>query len=739
MAEFQSVTQSLPLIQVQSVEVEYSPAILDSIPHVPKNRTETESAQKIQRRTINADSPSRRESGIEFLKTSSPSFFLTKRMAARTGQMINYNNPEGARALARKSFLGQDLKVFIGTANLGNKMPPPTAIDDDYVDHSEEGKLSDWIPLDGLISAENFESREQFDIMVLGLQESKYKVTKKRRRSVKKKTSEKSDEGANDDEVVALDHLGLSKSYSDDAMSWCSNVSSTVSSFGDQSEEEYMKDAIEYRKSGRSKDSVEDHGFRNESSLTDEVMVQKKWSKDTVHLYNLITSHCPSYMNVVFYLRGEMKLVVLVHNDLHPFVSNIDVAAQNTGLGGISSNKGGIAACIDVKSTRLTFISAHLAAHEGGTYYQTRCQSMTDILNGARVGSMSHLFDASVGSHHCFVLGDLNFRTSFGNDLKHKEKVQKTKKLIKEQNWTSLNAADELAKALFNRHCLTEFITPPCLFPPSFKIERKVGFSYTDQRTPSYTDRILWKSAIGWEEKVHNEEYNCCPYFRTSDHKPVFGTFSLRTNTQFPSIKCPIKCYVKISNIRCRHLNFIDGDETKFAEGSNCCIRFIVDPVSLLKTQNADYSSQEVISQEFPCRSTLKYGNTIELPENIQLELNMRDMSLFTGSSLYCTVLVKDKVVGTVALGLDNICFPHLDTELRTGKEIGNSFISKRGRHIPKSIKVEESLLKNGRMSGKFKCDITVWWYDDRKLSGLGKSRVGWRYKIQKFFDIFRK
>jgi hypothetical protein len=43
----------------------------------------------------------------------------------------------------------------------------------------------------------------------------------------------------------------------------------------------------------------------------------------------------------VDYLRGEMRLFILIRNDIHPEVSDIDYNAKNTGIGDILANKVG--------------------------------------------------------------------------------------------------------------------------------------------------------------------------------------------------------------------------------------------------------------------------------------------------------------------------------------------------------------------------------------------------------------
>jgi hypothetical protein len=64
------------------------------------------------------------------------------------------------------------------------------------------------------------------------------------------------------------------------------------------------------------------------------------------------------------YQRGEMQLVILVHRN-NVAAEVIQVSAQNTGRAGLA-NKGGIVAELLINgTTRISFLTAHLEAHEG--------------------------------------------------------------------------------------------------------------------------------------------------------------------------------------------------------------------------------------------------------------------------------------------------------------------------------------------------------------------------------------
>ena len=143
-------------------------------------------------------------------------------------------------------------------------------------------------------------------------------------------------------------------------------------------------------------------------------------SYDTRIFLELIESRCPSYGIVTSKLRGQMRLIVLAWNGLVEEISNVHVEAENTGIGNFLANKvsvclfliiavmrcevqesdaiflifhlrytvqyiqGGIIVTLDIRGTRLSFMTVHLEAHEGEAHYRGRNRSLVSILEGAR-------------------------------------------------------------------------------------------------------------------------------------------------------------------------------------------------------------------------------------------------------------------------------------------------------------------------------------------------------------------
>ncbi len=252
--------------------------------------------------------------------------------------------------------------------------------------------------------------------------------------------------------------------------------------------------------------------------------------EDTQFLHQMLAKRLPSYTRAVSYQRGQMRLMIFYKRD-EISMNLLSVKAQNTGKGG-RDNKGGIVAECDVDSgTRISFLTAHLEAHEGLEKYKMRCSTLSDIFEGTVSELAKSSCDVSMTSHFTFAMGDLNFRTRLPDyEIGSENHIAEAHKLAKNQDWDALNEHDELMRALRNKECLVGFCTPRCDFPPTFKIERKDGYTYKSNRSPSYTDRILYKANHKLSDRIELKAYGPVDRFTTSDHKPVRGAYEIQRN-----------------------------------------------------------------------------------------------------------------------------------------------------------------------------------------------------------------
>ena len=498
-----------------------------------------------------------------------------------------------------------------------------------------------------------------------------------------------------------------------------------------------------------------------------------EWVGGTKELYEMGDARIGSgYVARVRYQRGEMRLAILVRKELAPLITKVETLAENTGIGGVIANKGGIISTLTIGgTTRLSFLTAHLEAHEGQVHYKNRCSNLAEILSGAKKGSL----DASVTSHHMFVMGDLNFRVALPppegrekwDGAIHRHKVRA---MVDDEEWAALYAADELRGALEKGDCLAGFKTSPCNFHPTFKVHRELGFKYQEKRTPSYTDRILWKSAHGLENDVRPLLYEPVSDYATSDHKPVRGVYSISMKGQ-EIIKCkpgdrrsqlvpagrrkPNNLHIFISDISCQDLS-------RAWEGRQNApyILFVTDPEELVRAERS--TGQKIVdklglggyTERFSQSASTRVRDGFirtrvnkedgENPDwgDAEVHLKVKQVGIdgpedLAGANLYLNVYdlqgfsanEDDYLIGTVALNLQELAKDSDDGDDHASsgyKERKNLFKSIKGTGnsapIFDMIDIDEALVKNGKEKGRLCCTITAWWLNPN-LEGNSLSK----------------
>jgi len=107
-------------------------------------------------------------------------------------------------------------------------------------------------------------------------------------------------------------------------------------------------------------------------------------------------------------------------------------------------------------------------------------------------------------------------------------------KIVKSQNYDSLLEVDQLKTSMKDNRALVGFTEGKIKFGPTFKVQRKEETEYEVSRLPAWCDRILWKSADGYD--VKQLEYNSRPDVSASDHKPVYAIFELNSWNRPPAL-----------------------------------------------------------------------------------------------------------------------------------------------------------------------------------------------------------
>jgi len=596
------------------------------------------------------------------------------------------------------------ITVLVCSANVGNAEPTPSSFgewipDDGNIDRP---LASTKYPVDGAsdVTSALSNSGRKFDIIVLGMQEAAFAVKKSK---VDQQEEDEVENGKN----TPLDDCAGTEGHRSAAYS-PHHIGRKV-----------QKANLVVRQIGL-------HGL----SVRNVPATSSALQYDTKKFQKLIASRCPSYKIMASKLRGEMRLYLLVKIKLSLQITDLVINGENTGIGSIMANKGGIIVTFTLRNTRLSFFTAHLAAHEGEQYYAARNHSIAEIFRGAKTDPNLNFLDAAVLSHHIFVCGDLNYRIRLDDEVSGSSCPQKkeddgangshfaqAKALVEAEDWTTLNDGDELQMALTKKECLCGFKTLPCNFPPTFKVARGEGYQYNEKRTPSYTDRILWKSADGMRDNVLPFLYEPCPDFITSDHKPIRGGFTVKLNKGPSAVaqtetkqrnfsrsmssrggvhNTDYQVNLLISNIKCRTLPAMDS--SALGGKADPYILFVSDPKPLLWNKKGSSRATEA----WPSTKVIYRDLNPIWKHDIHLTLNNNTLDskgdiTLTGAMLHVTVFDEDfssgdDVIGTVSLNLDDLC-DDLDFSCKQHK-------------VGEKKRISRPLLRNGLEQGMFECTV---------------------------------
>ncbi len=168
-------------------------------------------------------------------------------------------------------------------------------------------------------------------------------------------------------------------------------------------------------------------------------------------------------------------------------ISNVRKASVATGIGNVIGNKGGCFVSLTFNETSFCFVGCHLAARE--ERYEQRCTNVQQILQGINAAQPAGL-TPDTWFDHVIWTGDLNFRL-----VADRSDVCKW---AKECNVEQLLQSDQLMLARRECKAFFQWTEPPISFSPSYRFDRgSMEFSEEKMRTPSYCDRVLFKSKAG--------------------------------------------------------------------------------------------------------------------------------------------------------------------------------------------------------------------------------------------------
>lgn len=252
----------------------------------------------------------------------------------------------------------------------------------------------------------------------------------------------------------------------------------------------------------------------------------------------------PSHVLLHSSALGTLHLALYVRRDLIWFCSVPEEASFSVRPGTAFRTKGAVAIAFMLFGTSFLFITSHLTAH--AEKVKERLSDVKKIIRSLDLPKnlpCRHKNKDVTQNFDCvFWCGDLNFRLS-----------QPRAEVV---NWVENQQfplpapykmeMDQLTNSILQGMVFRGFEEGPITFKPTYKYDPGTQMFDTSQkqRTPSYTDRILFKcrqaprrasSLLGGSLPMTTptgapflvcNKYNSVQSVCTSDHKPVWGLFS---------------------------------------------------------------------------------------------------------------------------------------------------------------------------------------------------------------------
>ncbi|KAK3514545.1 hypothetical protein QTP70_021604 [Hemibagrus guttatus] len=237
----------------------------------------------------------------------------------------------------------------------------------------------------------------------------------------------------------------------------------------------------------------------------------------------------PYYVMLYAAAHGVLYLTIFIRRDLIWFCSEVEHASVTTRIISQIKTKGAVGIAFTFFGTSFLFITSHFTSGDSKVY--ERILDYNKIIEALALPRClpdtnpyrSVASDVTTRFDEVFWFGDFNFRLN-----QDRERVEATLNQLAGKNMEALLQHDQLCKEMKEGSIFKGFREAPIHFTPTYKFD--IGCDVYDttpkQRTPSYTDRILFRSRQVDDIKV--VKYTSCPSVKTSDHRPVIGMFQVK-------------------------------------------------------------------------------------------------------------------------------------------------------------------------------------------------------------------
>ncbi|XP_049387419.1 type I inositol polyphosphate 5-phosphatase 8-like [Solanum stenotomum] len=379
--------------------------------------------------------------------------------------------------LSEKTSTHQNLRMFVGTWNVGGKSP------------QEELNLADWL-----------NSSAPADIYVLGFQE----IVPLNAGNVL---------GPEDSGPASKWLLLIRQTLNNDT-----NIPDLSPNYNNTPNSELPSlDDLHYQQSSL-KPRV---SFSDWERLNHDVSPSPKCLSNRYYYNSSSQGQNSKYCLAASKQMVGLFLCIWTRKDLYQHITNLKVSCVGTGIMGYLGNKGSISISMTLHHKTFCFVCTHLASGEKEGDEIKRNSHVMEILKKTRFSDIgkSHILD-----HDKIIwLGDLNYRLASG--------CEDTYELVKNSDWETLLEKDQLRIEQRAGRIFNGWKEGRIYFAPTYKYlynsDHYVAHTCTSKektRTPAWCDRILWKGE-GLKQICYVRGES-----KFSDHRPVYSLFSVNNN-----------------------------------------------------------------------------------------------------------------------------------------------------------------------------------------------------------------
>ncbi|XP_015269681.1 PREDICTED: 72 kDa inositol polyphosphate 5-phosphatase isoform X2 [Gekko japonicus] len=236
----------------------------------------------------------------------------------------------------------------------------------------------------------------------------------------------------------------------------------------------------------------------------------------------------PHYVMLHAAAHGVLYMSVFLRRDLIWFCSEVEYATVTTRIVSQIKTKGALGVCFTFFGTSFLFITSHFTSGDGKVYervldYNKTIQALALPRNIPDTNPYRSSPYVTTRFDDIFWFGDFNFRLN-----EDREVVEQILRQGLETDMSKLLQRDQLLKEMDNGSIFKGFQEAPISFRPSYKFDvgRDTYDTTSKQRTPSYTDRVIFRCRNKGD--IHAVKYSSCLGMKTSDHRPVYGLFRVK-------------------------------------------------------------------------------------------------------------------------------------------------------------------------------------------------------------------